>query len=146
MDQVVKNLPAMWETWVRSLAWEELLEEGMATYSSILAWRSLMDSGAWRCCSPWGHKELDMTEWLSTQTSYQRLDCLLFPHNPSLHLLMHCLLYQGNKRAKQSRSNMVSENSFFFCNYIFIFSILHNIYLKFEDLKYYLYKCEDLFL
>ena len=36
--QLVKNLPAMWETWVRSLGWEDSLEEGMATHSSILAW------------------------------------------------------------------------------------------------------------
>ena len=46
--QLVKNLPAMQETWVRSLAWEEPLEEGMATHSSILAWRIPMDRGAWR--------------------------------------------------------------------------------------------------
>ena len=39
MAQAVKNPPAMWETWVQSLGWEGLLEEGMATYSSILAWR-----------------------------------------------------------------------------------------------------------
>ena len=39
MIQSVKNLPAMWETWVRSLSWEDPLEEGMATDSSILAWR-----------------------------------------------------------------------------------------------------------
>ena len=39
MAQLVKNLPAMWETWVPSLVWENPLEEGMATYSSILAWR-----------------------------------------------------------------------------------------------------------
>ena len=45
--QMVKNLPAMWETWVRSLGWEDPLEEGMATYSSILAWRISMDRGAW---------------------------------------------------------------------------------------------------
>ena len=37
--QTVKNPPTMWETWVRSLGWEDLLEEGMATHSSILAWR-----------------------------------------------------------------------------------------------------------
>ena len=37
--QMVKNLPAMRETWVRSLGWEDPLEEGMATHSSILAWR-----------------------------------------------------------------------------------------------------------
>ena len=40
VTQTVKNLPAMWETWVQSLGWEDPLEEGMATYSSILAWRS----------------------------------------------------------------------------------------------------------
>ena len=37
--QLVKNPPAMRETWVRSLGWEDPLEEGMATHSSILAWR-----------------------------------------------------------------------------------------------------------
>ena len=37
--QMVKNLPAMQETWVQSLGQEDPLEEGMATYSSILAWR-----------------------------------------------------------------------------------------------------------
>ena len=39
MSQVVKNPPAMQETWVRSLSWDEPLEKGMATHSSILAWR-----------------------------------------------------------------------------------------------------------
>ena len=38
MTQLVKNLPAMWETWVRSLGWEYPLEKGMPTHSSILAW------------------------------------------------------------------------------------------------------------
>ena len=46
--QTVKNLPAMWETWVQSLGWEEALEEGEAIHSSILAWRIPMDRGAWR--------------------------------------------------------------------------------------------------
>ena len=59
--QTVKNLPAMWETWVRSLGWEDSLEEGMATHSSILAWRIPMDRGAWQITGC-GHKELDMTE------------------------------------------------------------------------------------
>ena len=36
---MVKNLPAMQETWVRSLGWEDSLEKGMATHSSTLAWR-----------------------------------------------------------------------------------------------------------
>ena len=37
--QLIKNLPAMWETWVRSLGWEDPLEKGKATHSSILTWR-----------------------------------------------------------------------------------------------------------
>ena len=37
--QLVKNPPAMWETWVQSLGWEDPLEKGKATHSSILAWR-----------------------------------------------------------------------------------------------------------
>ena len=39
MAQMVKNLPTMQETWVRSLGWEDPLEKGMATHPSILAWR-----------------------------------------------------------------------------------------------------------
>ena len=46
--QMVKNPPVMQETWVQSLGWEDSLEEGMATHSSILAWRLPMDRGAWR--------------------------------------------------------------------------------------------------
>ena len=46
MAQTVKNLPAIWETWVQSLGWEDALEKGMATHSSILAWRIPMDRGA----------------------------------------------------------------------------------------------------
>ena len=62
---VVKNLPAMQETQVPSLGWEDPLEKGMATHTSIVAWRI-----------PWteepgglqsmGHKESDTTEWLTS--------------------------------------------------------------------------------
>ena len=45
---MVKNLPAMPETWVRSLGCEDPLEAGMTTHSSILAWRIPMIRGAWR--------------------------------------------------------------------------------------------------
>ena len=41
-----KELPAMWEIQVQCLSWEDTLEEGMATHSSILAWRISMDRGA----------------------------------------------------------------------------------------------------
>ena len=45
--QTIKNPPAMRETWVWSLGWDDPLEEGMATHSSILAWRIPMDRRAW---------------------------------------------------------------------------------------------------
>ena len=48
LAQLVKNLPAMWKTWVWSLGWEDPLEEGMTTHSSTPAWRIPMDRGAWQ--------------------------------------------------------------------------------------------------
>ena len=46
LAQLVKNLPATWETLVQSLVWEDSLDEGMATHSSILAWKIPMDRRA----------------------------------------------------------------------------------------------------
>ena len=54
MAQLVKNLPAVRETWVQSPDWEDTVEEGAASHSSILAWRI-----------PWTRKESDTTEQLS---------------------------------------------------------------------------------
>ena len=45
--QTVKNLPAMVETWVLTLGWEDPLEKGMATHAGILAWRIPMGRGGW---------------------------------------------------------------------------------------------------
>ena len=60
-----KESPAVWETWVQSLGWEDPLEKGKATHSSILAWRI-----PWTIYSPWGHRELDITEPLSLTYLY----------------------------------------------------------------------------
>ena len=60
MAQMIKKLLAMWEIWVQSLGQEDPLEKGIATYSSILAWKiheqSLEGYSHWDC------KELDMTD------------------------------------------------------------------------------------
>ena len=48
VTQMVKNLPAMRETWVSSLGWEDALQEGMSTHSSSLAWKIPTDRGAWQ--------------------------------------------------------------------------------------------------
>ena len=55
--QLVKNLPAVWETWVRSLGWEDPLEKGKTTHSRILAWRV-----PWTPYNPWGRKESNTPE------------------------------------------------------------------------------------
>ena len=60
--QTVKNLPAMQETQVRFLGGEDALEKGMATHTSILAWRIPWTEKTGGLYSPWGHKELDTTE------------------------------------------------------------------------------------
>ena len=56
----------MWETWVRSLGWEDPLEEGMVTHSRILAWRIPLDIGTWWATAHGVSKESDMTKRLST--------------------------------------------------------------------------------
>ena len=61
--QTLKGLPTTWETWVRSLGWEDLLEEAMATHSSILAWE-ITGQRSLAGYSPWGCKESDTTERL----------------------------------------------------------------------------------
>ena len=70
---LVKNLPAMWDTWVWFLDWEDPLEKGTATHSSILAWREFH-----RLCSPWGHKESDTAKQLSL---FRSPDVSMLPMN-----------------------------------------------------------------
>ena len=61
VTQLVKNPPAMWETWARSLGWEDPLKKGKPTHSSILAWRI-----PWTVC---GGKESDTTKTFSLSFS-----------------------------------------------------------------------------
>ena len=59
---MIKNLPAMWETWVQFLVWEDALEEGMATHSSILCLENPHGQRSLAGYSLWGHKARDTTE------------------------------------------------------------------------------------
>ena len=85
--QLVKNPPAMWGTWVRSLGWEDPLEKGKATHSSILAWRS-----------PWtvqtvrvGH---DWATFMFTKV----------PHgNRNLNKIIHCILDEAHVPKRSQR-------------------------------------------
>ena len=85
--QKVKNLSAMHKTWVQSLGREDPLEEGMATHSSILAWRIPMDRGAQQA-TVHGVTESDTTERLSTAHSL----CFVFQSKNMLFLMFKRLL------------------------------------------------------
>ena len=82
MVQRLKHLPAMWETWVRSLGWEDDLEKEMATYSSILAWRIPWtdELGGLRST---GHKESDTTERLHFHLQKNGLNLIKSLNNKS---------------------------------------------------------------
>ena len=71
--QTVKNLPAMQETWVRSLGWEDPLRKGMANYSCIFAWRIQWTEESGALYSPWGLKESDTIEQISMHTCMSHL-------------------------------------------------------------------------
>ena len=71
--QMVKNLPAIQETRVQSLGGEDPVKKGMATHSSILAWRIPWTEKPGWGHSPWGHKESDTTEVINT-SSNRRLE------------------------------------------------------------------------
>ena len=76
MVQRLKCLPAMWETWVRSLGWEDPLEREMATHFSILAWRIPWTEELGRLQSM-GRKESDTTERLHFHFSRFRRKLIL---------------------------------------------------------------------
>ena len=69
--QTVKNLPAMQETWVRSLGREDPPEKGMSIHSSTLAWRIPWTEEPMGY-SPWAHKELDTNEQLTYIYTYRK--------------------------------------------------------------------------
>ena len=72
--QMIKNLPIVQGTRVQSLGWEDPLEKGKATHSSILAWRS-HEPRSLVGYSVWGCKELNMTEQLSPETHTYPTEC-----------------------------------------------------------------------
>ena len=70
VTQMVKNPPAMWEIWVQSLGWEDPLEEGMATHSSILAWRI-----------PWTEKPGGLQSMGSQRVGHNWVSCWATKHS-----------------------------------------------------------------
>ena len=85
---MVKNLPTMQETWVQSQGWEDPLEKGMATHSSILAWNI-----------PWSRKEPDTTEWLTP--------ALFWIHKMKIYFFH--LLLKGTDKMKIGIASLCSQ-------------------------------------
>ena len=97
--QLIKNPPAMREAWVRSLGWEDTLEKGTATHSSILAWRIPWIHGLY---SPWGSKESDMTKQFSLTRSLKETQVSFIVIGPCLgkekkKIGLNINLLQGSK-------------------------------------------------
>ena len=100
--QMVKNPPGMRETWVLSLGWEDPLEEGMATHSSILAWTIPMDKGAWRAQSM-GSQRVGQ-DWATKhyEATTVKTMCYLQEKNASK-------MYQKNSMGKNSVQQRIGE-------------------------------------
>ena len=103
LAQTVKNPPAMWETWVQSLHWEDPLEKGMATHSSILAWiilwqRSLASYSPWN--SPGQNTGVGSLSLLQRIFSAQGLN----PGLPRCRQILYHLSHQGSPRIQEWRA------------------------------------------
>ena len=109
MAQMVKNLPAMQETWVRSLGLEDALEKGMATTPVFLpgeshGQRSLVGY------SPWGHKESDTTEQLSLTHSLTASSRSSHIHTLTQYLLKKRIRSKSNNK-KDEMTGKLSVNT-----------------------------------
>ena len=94
---MVKNPPPMQETWVQSLGWDDPLENGMATHSSILAWR-IHGQRSLVGYSTWGCKELDMTEQLSTAQHMKSKEEKMYMQGLYPHMHTHSTQTQNSQR------------------------------------------------
>ena len=98
--QMGKNLPAVLETWVQSLGWDDPLEKLMTTHSNILAWRISMDTGAWWAMyGPWGHRDSDTTEHSTACHSDFQLIPIFLPL--MLHSSYLCYVWVSKARCKE---------------------------------------------
>ena len=91
--QTVKNLPAMQETWIQSLGWEDALEKEMATHSTFLPGKS-HGQRSLAGYSPWGLQKSGMTEWLNQPTKGPgRIDT---QHGPNVQVLQKQLMTESH--------------------------------------------------
>ena len=89
MAQWIKNLPAVQETWVQSLGWEDLLEEEMETHSSIHAWKIPLTERSLVGCSPKGHRLGHDWATKHTHTHHKKIFFNLTLNSLSILTLFH---------------------------------------------------------
>ena len=105
--QLVSNLSAMWETWVQSLGWENLLEKGKTTHSSILAWRI-----------PWTVQSMGLQRVGHNLAIFTSLHTCMKLTNNSLHILSlqlndRKLSEKNNKRHKHTKTMRRNSSNIF---------------------------------
>ena len=134
--QMVKRLPAMRETQVWSLGWEDPLEKEMATHSSTLAWKipRMKEPGSY---SPWGSKELDTTERLHFLRSknWSRLSPISYSLLPGLE--KYCVNLDSLKYLKMvvlSLSHLIFSKITVFVPYITVFRIPGRLFIYLPEL------------
>ena len=128
MAHTVKNLPAMWETWIWSLGWEDLLEKGMATHFCILPWTIpwTEDSGRLQCTK----SQRDMTEQLTLShfhisdlkvyKIFSPLLCVLLSHHYAWLKIMVSLSQKRTAQCQQSTLEWIDLFSVCNCPSLFV--------------------------
>ena len=122
--QMVKNPPAMWETWVQSLGWEDPLEKGTAIYSSIVAWRITWTEGAIRL--------------QSTGSQKVRLDWETFTVIIAGTTFDFCVCYHSDADSSYIHDYLLSISSTYIFNLpfsIYSFGLANNILKSLASLK-----------
>ena len=113
--QMVKNLPAVWMTWVPSLGQEDPLEEGLATPFSILVWRIPMDRGAWRATAHGVTKSRTRLSNFQSPTAVLLKAFLLQFFLPSISCStlkgqFYCLLTIKRQTKRKTKQNKIKHN------------------------------------
>ena len=138
----------MWDTWFRSLSWEDRLEEGMATHSSVLTWRIPMDRGAWWATVHGFAKDRTWLKWFSTHTCVVILN-LIFLRNCYIVSHMDALFYISTSNVQgflPVLHFLINICWFFFfflynshpngCKVVYLIVILIHISLMTNDVEY----------
>ena len=118
MAQTVRSLPAMWETWVQSLGWKDPLEKGMATHSSILAWKILWTE------EPGGLQSMGSQrvrhDWVTSLFSFFPVFLVksITTHQLFISEMQKSVLIPSGPSSHETQSNLVNTPNFLLNSYL----------------------------